>query len=88
MSITAAASARLSGTSRVRPFGETASRSGQDSRTLGLGGKFCGAGADGGGGTAIVPVSRARPVRRVVAEDVDDVTLASAQMRTHLIGVG
>ncbi len=42
VSTTAAASARLSGTSSVRPFGETARRSGQDCCPDFFGGKLCG----------------------------------------------
>jgi hypothetical protein len=64
VSITAAASARLSGTSSVRPSGEIARRSGQLSRPEVLGGKLSGIGVPAGGGTAIVPLSAPRPLRR------------------------
>src|ERR1700730_1333910 len=63
VSMIAAWSARLSGTSSVLPSPETASLSGHAIFVNDVGGKFCGIGADDGGGTPIVPVSEARPVR-------------------------
>src|SRR5947209_5794053 len=65
VSITAAWSARFSGTSSVRPSPETASRSGQESVPEVWGGKFSGTGAPDGGGTGIVRISFARPLLRL-----------------------
>ncbi len=63
VSTTAAASARFSGTSSVWPSEEMARRSGQDSRPEVFGGKFSGGDAEDGGGTGMVPISRACPPR-------------------------
>src|SRR5437763_19148 len=57
VSITAAASARLSGTSSVRPLWEMASRSGQEIVPEVLGGKFSGGLADDGGGTGVATIA-------------------------------
>src|SRR3954451_7882095 len=63
VSTRAAASARLSGTRSRLPSGDTASRSGHDIFWVLVGGKFCGVGADDGGGTASRWAKWARPVR-------------------------